>query len=189
MTLSRLLCLLALSVLSTMVAAQTCPVGNPRVAPNDRYTATEPVLGQRVVTDSATGLMWKGCSEGQSGSACTGSATTHTWTEALALASVAMHAGFGDWRLPNREELRTLVETGCHSPSINTVAFPVALADSYWSATTNASNVSSVWLVSFADGELSTNSKRSDQRVRLVRGGQGLDAFDSGEFLLRDGFE
>jgi hypothetical protein len=189
MNLLRGIGLLGLSALSTMAAAQTCPTGNPRVAPDRRYTITEPVTGEQVVTDLASGLMWKRCSEGQSGAACTGTATTHIWSAALTLANTATHGGFGDWRLPNREELRSLVETGCHRPAINAIAFPATVSGFYWSSTTFAPNASGAWFVYFGDGNLSTNNKGFNRLVRLVRGGQSLDVFDSGDFLLRDGFE
>lgn len=104
MTLLRFVSVLALCALSTAAVAQTCPAGNPRVAPDSRYSITEPVAGQSVVTDLATGLMWKRCSEGLSGASCgTGSATAHSWSAALVLANASSHAGFADWRLPNAE--------------------------------------------------------------------------------------
>lgn len=189
MTLPRCLMLLALSVLSTAAVAQTCPAGNPRVAPDSRYVISEPVTGEQVVTDLATGLMWKRCSEGQSGATCTGAASTPNWSAALGLANASTHAGFTDWRLPNREELLSLVETGCHSPAINPVAFPATESGVYWTSTTYAPSASDAWGVSFLDGYLSTFFKNGNRLVRLVRGGQWLDPFDSGEFLLRDGFE
>ena len=61
--------------LGSLAHAQTCPPGNERVAPNSRYTNH----GNGTVTDSKTALMWKQCSEGQSGSACTGTHTTQPW--------------------------------------------------------------------------------------------------------------
>lgn len=164
--------------------AQTCPVGHPRVAPDDRYQVGEPVSGEFVVSDLATGLMWKRCSEGQSGACCsTGSATTHTWSEALTLASSASHAGFSDWRLPNREELRSLVETACFDPSINTAIFPATAPSHYGSSTTYVFNASSMananfaWSVIFYDGTLGGLAKHINRHVRLVRGGNALDPF------------
>ena len=190
MKLLRGIGLLGLCALSTLAEAQTCPAGNPRVAPDSRYVISEPVTGEQVVTDLATELMWKRCSEGQSDATCTGTAATPTWSAALGLANASTHAGFTDWRLPNREELRSPVETGCHSPSINAVAFPATASGVYWTSTTYAVSVSFAWGVSFNDGTLgTTNGKSVNRRARLVRGGPGLDAFDSGEFLLSDGFE
>ena len=60
-------CLLA----TDHVAAQTCPANLPApVAPDSRYVVNEPVAGEFVVIDNDTGLMWKQCPEGLSGSTC-----------------------------------------------------------------------------------------------------------------------
>jgi len=80
---------------------QTCPPGNPRIAPDSRYSDN----GNGTVTDHHTGLMWKQCSEGQSGAACSGSVTTMRWAAALAAGANSSFAGFNDWRLPNTKEL------------------------------------------------------------------------------------
>ena len=185
MTLLRCLSVWALWALSAAAVAQTCPAGNPRVAPDSRYSITEPVAGEQVVTDLATGLMWKRCSEGQSGATCTSTATTHTWTAAIGLANTSGHAGFTDWRLPNVEELYSLVEAGCSGPAINAVAFPATVQSFYWSSTTWTPNVSNAWTVVFGDGFLIASSKNGSQRVRLVRGGQSLDSFRLPKPILR----
>jgi hypothetical protein len=184
--------LLAISlwVVSTTALAQFCPPGNPRVALDTRYTVAEPVAGQLIVTDLTTGLTWKRCSEGQTGASCLGAATTHSWTQALTLASSASHAGFTDWRLPNVDELYSLAETGCFGPSINAVVFPATVQLGYWSSTTRATSPGSAWEVVFNGAFINSNAKSISNHVRLVRGGPGRSSFDTGqEILLRDGFE
>jgi len=185
MTLSRLLSLLALSAVSTLSMAQTCPSGAPRVAPDSRYSIDST---NGLVTDLATGLMWQRCSEGQSGAACIGTANSHTWSAALGLANASGHAGFTDWRLPNAEELYSLVETGCSAPSINAMAFPNTASTSYRSATTILS-ATFAWSVNFNDGRFDGLNKVSTvQPVRLVRGGQWLDPFASELDAVPDAF-
>jgi hypothetical protein len=185
MNVLRCVSLLALWALSTVAMAQTCPAGNPRVAPDSRYTIDS---ANGVVTDLATGLMWKRCSEGQSGAECTGTATMHSWSAALGLANTSGHAGFTDWRLPNREELRSLVETACFNPSINAVAFPATVGVVYWSSTTFAPSASFAWVVDFFDGDHSSVGKNGNRLVRLVRGGQWLDTFASEADSVPDAF-
>lgn len=189
MTLLRSLILLALSAVPMAGLAQTCNPGNPRVAPDTRYVVAEPVPGQPVVTDLETGLMWKRCIEGQTGTFCTGGSTPHTWSAALAVARASTHAGFDDWRLPNAEELFSLVETGCHSPAVNTVIFPNATGLFPWSSTTRASNPALAWRLSVSDGQLVLLAKNTQAQVRLVRGGAALDRFDAGGRIFRNGFE
>lgn len=184
----RCCCLLLLLGVTTPVLARICPSGLPRVAPDARYSITEPVVGQFVVTDLQTGLMWKQCSEGQTGTTCTGEDIAHSWPMAIALANDSQHAGFNDWRLPNREELRGLVETGCFVPAINTNAFPSTVLDNYWSSTTYAPFTSNAWAVSFHGGSTSSSDKGVRLPVRLVRGGQGFDTFSAEADGVPDGF-
>ena len=101
-------------------ALQTCPAGNPRIAPDSRYTDH----GNGTLTDSQTGLMWKQCSEGQSGATCSGVPVALTWGNALSAASNSSFAGFNDWRLPDVKELRSIVDTRREHPAIDAAAFP-----------------------------------------------------------------
>lgn len=177
-------------LVSTAGLAQTCPPGNPLVAPTSRYAIIAPVAGQGVVVDRATGLMWKQCSEGQTGDACAGIAAQDDWQGALQRAGAATHAGFTDWRLPNREELRSIVETGCFDPAVNPIAFPNTDAQVYWTSTTVTADPINAWIVNFAGGSLGALIKTDDlRRIRLVRGGVSSDAFDSGDTVFRNGYE
>jgi hypothetical protein len=126
------------------------------------------------VTDNRTGLMWKRCSEGQAwnGSTCTGSASSFTWSAALALAEAASFAGFSDWRLPNHSELRSLVEVCAVGPSINQDIFPGTPPSDFWSGSPYADNASSAWNVYFGDGDSYDNPRDDSNYVRLVRAGQ-----------------
>jgi len=174
--------LCGLLLVATHIHAQTCPAGNPRVAPDSRYSVTEPVSGQRVVTDLRTGLMWKQCVQGRSGAGCaTGTDSILTWTEALTAANAENHAGHSDWRLPSLIELRSLIESGCHTPAINTTVFPNASSDAVRSSTTVAPTNNGAWSVFFENGDTFTTAKSPlGERVRLVRGGGLLDGFNSG---------
>ncbi|MBJ6938275.1 DUF1566 domain-containing protein, partial [Vibrio cholerae] len=80
--------------------------------------------GDGTVTHHTTGLIWQRCSLGQSwdGTDCTGEATTFTWEEALAAAAQHTFAGRNDWRLPNKNELVSIVEYRCYRPAINNQA-------------------------------------------------------------------
>jgi len=169
----------------TQAIAQTCPAGNPRVAPDSRYTRAEPVSGQRVVTDTATGLVWKECAEGQTGPGCGGGTTSiMDWKSALATARNSTWAGYNDWRLPNVNELLSLAETGCYSPGINTNYFPNTGNSLYWSST----GFSLADAYQSAGGSVVPIPKGAQVPVRLVRGGQWLDSFDA-VLLFADGFE
>lgn len=150
-------------------AVQSCPAGLLRIAPDSRYSDN----GNGTVTDNQTNLMWKQCSEGQSGTGCTGSATSLNWTDALAAGANSNFAGYNDWRLPNVKELASLVERACRSPSINELRFPNTVpTGSYWTSSSSAANAGNAWFVYFGNGGLVPDGKTSDYQARLVRGAQ-----------------
>ena len=152
-------------------AAQTCTYSSiPATAPASRFTDNR----DGTVTEKATGLQWKRCSEGQiwSGGTCTGSATSHNWRQALQLADEASYAGKSDWRLPNTNELESIVEAACASPAIDLAVFPGTPSSVFWSSKPVASDTDSAWVREFNFGSGRSLSKFSARQVRLVRGGQ-----------------
>jgi len=130
------------------------------------------VQADGTVRDLQTSLIWQRCSQGQTGSSCSGTASTHTWAQALVLASNSSFAGQSDWRLPSSKELQTLPEYGCSNPSINLNVFPNTPSVRFWSSTTFAGVASNAWNVLFVYGNLNVSTKTSTNHVRLVRGGQ-----------------
>ena len=134
--------------------------------------------GDGTVTDNATGLMWQKCSQGLSASDClTGGAQTYIWQAALTAAKTANtnnDSGYSDWRLPNKNELESLVEDACSAPdtAINTSMFPNTLADWYWSSSPSTSYTEAAWIVDFGRGDVRTDGKDQGDYVRLVRGSQ-----------------
>jgi hypothetical protein len=125
------------------------------------------------VSDSRTGLMWKKCSEGQSGINCDGNATTYTWEKAQELNKGSSFAGYNNWRIPNVKELLSIVEEQCSQPAINLKVFPntqsSALYFRFWSSLHDTSDGSMAWLVFFKNGKSNSSYKWVDSYVRLVR--------------------
>jgi len=80
--------------------------------------------------------------------------------------------GATDWRLPTRAELQSLVDYQAQNPAIDTTWFPNTPATIYWTGENYVPSASSAWGVSFDNGDLGTNNKGNNRRVRLVRGGQ-----------------
>jgi len=159
---------------SGQVMAQTCKTSITASTPTADFIDN----GDRTVTHTKTGLMWKKCSEGLSGAACaTGTATTYTWKAALNAAQT-LNTGVGfatytDWRLPNVKELASIVESQCLNPSVNAAIFPVTNTNRmYWSASPQAGRPTYAWNVDFYNGAILFSSKALNGSVRLVRGGQ-----------------
>ena len=150
-------------------SAQTCLPNIPATAPDSRFTDN----GNGTVTDAAIGLMWKQCAEGLSGAGCaSGSAVLLTWQQALQRGTDAEFAGFSDWRLPNKNELASLVEQRCFDPAIDLGLFPSTPSTWFWSSSPNAYNPDGAWGADFGGGYVDLNPKYYAGPVRLVRGGQ-----------------
>ncbi|MCP4628857.1 MAG: DUF1566 domain-containing protein [bacterium] len=112
------------------------------------------------VTDKVTGLVWQKSDDDD----------IKTWYEAwdycqdLELPS----GGWTDWHLPSVAELMSIVYYGKVNPPINTV-FWSTNSSNYWSATTDASQSHSKWVVNFFYGSIYSEYKNIDNYVRCVR--------------------
>ncbi len=127
------------------------------------------------VTDSKTGLMWKKCVEGLSGTHCeNGSADSFTWQQALQQPRTVNNAGgfadYTDWRLPNINELISIVEEQCSDPAINLSRFPNTPSSVVWSGSPVAVS-DYAWSVGFGSGSSDFSIRDTSISVRLVRGG------------------
>lgn len=130
--------------------------------------------GDATVVDTATGLMWKRCAQGfdWNGSTCAQSSeipASYSWEEALVNHAEHSFAQHGDWRLPNKTELASIVDYSCFDPAINTTVFPGTPVNGFWSNTPNAFNISFAWAINFSQGEHTTTRKTNAFAVRLVR--------------------
>lgn len=136
--------------------------------PRPRFTTN----GDGTVTDNRTGLIWlknAHCFSSKVWSDAVKSANT------LASGSCGLVDGSvaGDWRLPNREELASLVDRGRSSPALpdanpfNDVQyFPY-----YWASSTYAYDTGTAWSVNVFDGVVGCYFKSSGNYVWPVRGG------------------
>ena len=139
--------------------------------------------GDGTVTEVNTGLMWQ---------QTTGSEMN--WEDAITYCESLSHAGFSDWRLPVREELRSIVNYNKYRPAIDTVFFPETMSAFYWSSTSRANYTGYAWGVYFDYGLNLISTKDSSNYVRAVRGGQCrllghllIGSFRQGETLQSGG--
>jgi hypothetical protein len=127
--------------------------------------------GYRVVIDRQTGLGWQGCTRGQAGISCSGTATTSTLPQALTYCEGLSWGGYDDWRLPSRNELQSIVDYNSVSPSIDTDVFPLAPSGYFWSSSSRADSLDSVWVFDFDAGGMGSDQTSNVYWVRCVRSG------------------
>lgn len=135
-------------------------------APNPRFTVDN--TGD-CVTDNLTGLMWT-----RNGNLLAGQ---RTWQQALDYSNNLELCGFSDWRLPNRNELRSFInhQTNINALALNDQGFNnVALDSAYWSSTSYsyAGGATHAWMVSMALGIVGQANKSNSGYVWPVRAGQ-----------------
>jgi len=133
-------------------------------------SATQPSYtdnGDGTITDNRTGLMW--VKDGNSAGCNNGSYLI--WADALTFCENLSYVGYTDWRLPNRNELQSIVDYGKKNPSINTTYFPNTKSNFYWTSTTYAGNTSYTWVVIFSYGSVASDYKTVNYYVCPVRGG------------------
>jgi hypothetical protein len=115
------------------------------------------------VTDNLTGLMW----------ARAPSATPAIWSAALTSANGTL-CGFSDWRVPNINEIESLVnsEVSSQATFLNGQGFTGVQTDGYWSSSSLVSSAANAWVVNMSDGYVYPDLKTYSFFVWPVRAGQ-----------------
>jgi len=151
-------------------------LGKGAAWPNPRFTNNL----DGTITDNLTGLIWlkdANCFDWK------------PWDEALSdcngladgQCGLTDGSNTGDWRLPSRFELESLLTLEYFSPAVpNTVGtgqwsqgdpFNNLYSSGYWSATTKESDTSYAWVVGMNDGVVGYGSKSVTAHIWPVRGG------------------
>ena len=97
--------------------------------------------------------------------------STTDWESAIERCEILVLSGYSDWRLPNINELKSIVDRSKYNPAI-VDSFQNTDSSSYWSSTSDEGNSDYAWLVYFYDGGVGNYGKSSNLYVRCVRGGQ-----------------
>lgn len=128
--------------------------------PSPRFTDR----GNGTICDSLTGLMWEQAPSGAS-----------TWTDALNHANDLVLGGNNDWRLPNVNELESLINAGVADTAgwLNSRGFSGVQGSLYWSSTSYAPDPdASAWHVLMGSGNVFITAKTDSLYVLAVRGGR-----------------
>lgn len=113
--------------------------------------------GQEVVEDIVTGLIWQ-----------KGEIVDLTWVDALSVCEASDHAGETDWRLPNQNELISLVDSNRFNPASAFPGMSISTQE-VWTSTPVANDVVWAWRIDFRDGSSFYADKTSAFSVYCVR--------------------
>jgi hypothetical protein len=146
-----------------------CPAqGQPFYGQDAQYHGPAPSYtdnGNGTVTDNNTGLVWMKHTADTNNDGSIDSGDELPWQDAVDYCN-ALGSG---WRLPERIELRSIVDYGRHYLAINPVF--QCESSSYWSATTYANYTYNAWYIYFDFGDDHNSYKANSYYVRCVRAG------------------
>ena len=129
------------------------------------FTSSTAGNGDITVTDSLTGLIWQKTY-----------VSGKNWHDALEYCENLDYAGYTDWKLPNKNELASLLNHDkLGSPYSN---FPDMPDNYFWSSSTFSASVKSAWGVVFEGGYVNHTNKQHNYYVRCVRS----DICENGKF-------
>jgi len=140
--------------------------------PSPRFTEN----ADRSMTDGLTGLVWSREGDAPGPAAC-GPGMRKNGQGALDYVKCLNANGYlgkRDWRLPNRNELASLVNRGQSNSArwLNEQGFHNVQAGGYWSSSAYPHTAWNAWGVNLNDGAVTSYSRRHDIHVWPVRAGQ-----------------
>jgi hypothetical protein len=140
-----------------------CPAAGQALSGQDAQSrGLEPFYhdqGDQTVADKNSGLIWMKSDDG----------VVRSWQEAGDYCQGLVFAGHGDWRLPGKFELESIVDYGRSYPAINPVFS--CRSSFYWSSLPYTDDPAYAWGIYGNDGGDHWLDKRNRYYVRCVRAG------------------
>jgi len=124
------------------------------------------VAGDDIIIDRATGLWWaldEACS-------INNNRNVLTWSAAVQYPTGRSYAGKSDWRLPNVQEIVSIINFDVYNPAIYGSTFFLSNL-SFWTSTTSAINSLNAWFCDIASGDISFATKLWEFPIYCCRGG------------------
>lgn len=132
-----------------------------RVSPNSVNPNRFNDHGDGTVTDTETGLMWV------KNPVAAGVGGVSTWNDAVQACENLAYAGHNDWRLPNINELSSLIDNSRNAPAIDPAI--TSLSSNYWSSTVYTHSTDYAWYVNFNYGYVHCFYQTNYYYIRPVR--------------------
>ena len=130
------------------------------------------VLNEHIVVDLENKIEWLRCSVGQrwNGNKCVGKIVNLSLDMVPKALDIANEQLGGQWRLPSKAELTSIVCKECSSPKINEEIFPNTDNAPYWTGDQSVFNTKFYVSVNFHTGfSFNRFSPIKELAVRLVR--------------------
>ncbi len=113
-----------------------------------------------IVTDTNTKLQWQDDALG----------SAMDWEAAISYCESLPLGGHSDWRLPNINELKSIVDKSkYHPPIVDGFVHTDTRMEGYWSSTTPEDSKYDAYFIGFHYGFISRHNKDSNKYIRCVR--------------------
>ncbi len=144
--------------------------------PSPRFTDNQ----DGTVIDNLTGLVWTRHAAPPQGiirehvAAGDGALSWQQALDCIGRLNAENYLGFSDWRLPNLNELASLIYQGQESPAawLKRQGFTGIASSVYWTSSTCVQKPDNAWTMDATDGAVRYLSKSGSGRVWPVRGGE-----------------
>jgi hypothetical protein len=139
-------------------------------------------LANGTIQDTLTDLIWSKDANTPGPDSCA-PAITKNWQNSLdyvTCLNTNSYLGFTDWRLPNQNELSSLVNYAQLNQAawLAELGFTGVQAVYYWSSSTNADSSSDAWGVDMGDGDVDGDNKTYNQFVWPVRSNRSVSVMN-----------
>ena len=116
--------------------------------------------------DPETGLRWYRCNAGEKfqNSQCVGSPLELNFAQANAYVAEVAAASGKRWRLPTASEVKSITQTACTNPAINSQVFPTVLVENYWVSSKGAAGRSNACVFYSFSGNVSCLESADEKR-------------------------
>lgn len=86
--------------------------------------------------NTETGTTWYRCAAGMrfSNFRCKGEALNLSWDDATEYAKEFSEKSGVEWRLPNNDEMKSIIESSCIGPAVNENVFPSTATNNHWTS-------------------------------------------------------